>query len=170
MRSKNCKAVLGLIFLSFCMLAAGQQQDGRFRRPLAGLRDKFRNRPGIQRPPQAGQLSAAQLDRDGDGSVSEDEIVTTVIESFDDLKQNDPQRFEMLMNRFDQNQNGVIDRDEALEAHAEHQKRMQGNHDGQQSGRAGGERNMGKAPAVNVPDDMGLLNGVKIEGFIPPAK
>lgn len=160
MYNRPSRVILSVSLVLFLAPVFSQPQGGNQRRPLAGLRDRFQNRPQMPQRP-GGPMMPPGPDRDGDGHVSEDEIFMAVSEHISGMKQNEPQRYEMLMKMFDHNQNGILDRDEALQMHAEHQKRMQN------MPPRPGERPEGPAP---VPDDAGLLNGVVIEGFVPPGQ
>lgn len=169
--------LLGAALVSTFIPAPVDGQERR--RPLEGLRERFKNRPGADNKKGPMQQPGKEIDADGDGIVSNDEILAAVQRGLGELRKNNPEGFKKAMQRFDFDSDGEISMEEALAMHKERQKRMQENGDFQPMSRGNlsenerpgpGRPSQGSDPAqIPVLSDAGLLQGVKIDGFTPPA-
>ncbi len=162
--------VLALAGSFYTAPAHGQEK----RRLLDGLRERFKNRPGADNKKGPMQQPRIEIDANGDGIISEDEIHAVVQRALGDLRNNNPEAYKKAMQRFDADADGVISQKEALEMHKERQKRMQENGDAQPMNQGNLPRNERPVPEPSqqipapVLSDGGLLSGVKIDGFVPP--
>ncbi len=146
----KCRVFLSLMFAGLCLTAFSQPGSTPGQRPrlFEGIRNRFR--PGGKNPQNQNQ---SQNQRQP-GNLSHDEIVRAVRDRLSQLEQQNPELLADIMNRFDGDHNGEIDDQECIKIHEEHKKRqMQGNQH-----------------HPSPPDHMGLLDGVEIEGFVPPPR
>jgi len=150
--------------MCFCSAVLVAQQSGqRFpNRPRVFPRinqDRNRPQPGMQPTPP-------NIDADGDGVVSEEEILAAVRGHLNHQRDNNPQVYRRIVRRFDTDNDGEISDAEAMEIHRDTERRMQ-----QDPGRpmppgaephdAGGSFQPGERKL----SDNGLLKGIKIEGL-----
>jgi len=153
--------------MCFCSVVLVAQQPGQrlqnFKKLFRpNLSDRKQERKSM--PPRG---ESTNLDADGDGVITEQEIYTAIQNNLESERENNPQQYERLMQRFDVDKDRQISMAEAMEMHKEIERRMQQarQRGGPQSGQpgSGDERT---AQSENRPlSDGGLLKGIKIEGL-----
>ncbi len=164
-----------LLCMCFCSAVLAAQQPGQ----------RFPNRPRIfprmnqnQQPPEHQQQpqQPPNLDTDGDGVVSREEILFAVRAHLNNERENNQPVFRKILKRFDADNDGEISDDEAMEMHYDLERRMQeGRRD--RPGRDRPRDMERPQPGVEPQDagmhheeplrlnDNGLLKGIKIEGL-----
>jgi len=152
--------------MCFCSAVLAAQQPGQ----------RFPNRPRLfprmnqdnNRPQPGAHPAPPNLDADGDGVVSEQEILAAVRGHLNSQREQNPQAYRKIMRRFDADKDGEISDAEAMEIHHETERRMrQGAANEQGRPMPGNEPH---APGNSQPgerrlSDNGLLKGIKIEGL-----
>ncbi len=164
-----------LFCMCFCSAVLAAQQPGQ----------RFPNRPRVfqhfnqnQQQPGQQQQQPPNLDTDGNGVVSREEILFAVREHLNNERENNQPVFRRILKRFDADNDGEISDDEAMEMHYDLERRMQEGRRDRQPGRENRPHDMerprpGSEPqdaAVRHeeprrPNDNGLLKGIKIEGL-----
>jgi hypothetical protein len=154
-----------LFCMCFCSAVLMAQQPGqRFpNRPrLFPRMNQEKTKPGMQRPD-----APPDLDVDGDGVISREEILAGVRAHLNSEREKSPQIFRRILQRFDADKDGEISDDEAMEMHRDFERRMkQGRNEGEP--RHEGGRPQDTAMNNEEPrrlNDNGLLKGIKIEGL-----
>jgi len=148
-----------LFCMCFCSVVLMAQQPGqRFpNRPRIFPRmNQEQSKPGMQRhhvPPD--------LDANGDGVISREEILAVVKGHIQHERENNPQAYRRILRRFDADKDGEIGDEEAMEIHRDTERRMQQERPDQPPDHPGGP-NQDDARRL---DDKGLLKGIKIEGL-----
>lgn len=156
--------------MCFCSAILAAQQPGqRFPNRPRIFQGMKRDKPqtGAQQPP-----APPNLDANGDGVISREEILAVVRGHLNHERENNPMAYRRILRRFDADKDGNISDDEAMEIHHDTEKRMQ-------QGQHQGNPNMADRPmpGSQPPDaapyqggerrlsDNGLLKGIKIEGL-----
>lgn len=148
-----------LFCMCFCSAVLMAQQPGQ----------RFPNRPRLfprMNQNKQQQQQPPNLDANGDGVVSREEILFAVRAHLNNERENNQPGFKKIMKRFDVDQDGEISDDEAMEMHSAIESRMQ---NGRRDRRPGHE-NLPQDAAMHNEEprqlsDNGLLKGIKIEGL-----
>ncbi|NLF97839.1 MAG: EF-hand domain-containing protein [Candidatus Riflebacteria bacterium] len=114
------------------------------------------------------QPAPPNIDADGDGVVSEEEILAAVRGHLNHQRDNNPQAYRRILRRFDADNNGEISDAEALEIHRDTERRMQqdaANDPGRPMPGAEPRDAGNPQPGERRLHDNGLLKGIKIEGL-----
>lgn len=114
------------------------------------------------------QPAPPNIDADGDGVVSEEEILAAVRGHLMHQREQNPQVYRRILRRFDADNNGEISDAEAMEIHRDTERRMQqdaANDPGRPMPGAEPRDAGNPQPGERRLHDNGLLKGIKIEGL-----